>query len=40
MRTYLTQLILAPIILAGLALYAVVCAVCYLMGYDDEHRSN
>lgn len=34
------QIILAPVILAGLALYAVVCAVCYLMGYDDEHSSR
>lgn len=40
MSLLLKQIILAPVILAGLALYAVVCGICYLMGHDNERGSN
>lgn len=40
MSLLLKQVILAPVILAGLVLYAVMCGICYLMGYDNEHGAN
>lgn len=30
------QILIAPIVVAGLVLYAVVCGVCYLMRSDND----